>query len=482
MALSVREWNGIHDLESPFRLVEFHSYVVRVQSDKVVFLGVTLERVDEGWLLETPFAVGQTEIEWWDGDCHHVEQICIDPDPTKIDDRHQWEEMLSDIAHWNTNLMGTTGVRFGSIVFGDGYNVLCVEAIHCLIQRFCERIDGINSWLSRLELSEPVNIQRIQPIDLQQYQSDISFQQWIVQQGTKPLYVNIPNSESQNAEYELIQVRNWIHKVKDVLKHTISELTSVKGNSWRESRVHALMAYYSRLNEALRRPPLYTETTDVSDTGSVVTSPNADFKQTHQLFQQITSPNFSMQSGQFPVSGRYSFGVYEIWCFQQIIDVCTNFCRAKPTLLGKDPLKWGGVIEWNHDAEILKLYYNPRFIAFWERQENSKYPYSLVGEQRPDFILEYKGTWLILDAKYRTTRVNVLDAFSSAFSYLSTLKIPRLQNDPVGCLLLVPKKLSESRHWFYREFHKENAFGLVCCGPKAVGELEDCIGDFLQGS
>ena len=41
-----------------------------------------------------------------------------------------------DIAHWKNALMGTSGVRLGSVVFGDGYNVLCVEAIHCLIQQF----------------------------------------------------------------------------------------------------------------------------------------------------------------------------------------------------------------------------------------------------------------------------------------------------------------------------------------------------------
>ena len=58
-----------------------------------------------------PFAVGQTEIEWWDDAGYHRQSSWIDPDPTKIDERHHWEQMLSDIAHWKNALMGTTGVR-----------------------------------------------------------------------------------------------------------------------------------------------------------------------------------------------------------------------------------------------------------------------------------------------------------------------------------------------------------------------------------
>ena len=67
----IYEWNCTEPLESPFRLFEFHSYLVRVQAHEVVFLGAILESVQGGWLLETPFAVGQTEIEWWDDEGHH---------------------------------------------------------------------------------------------------------------------------------------------------------------------------------------------------------------------------------------------------------------------------------------------------------------------------------------------------------------------------------------------------------------------------
>ena len=202
--------------------------------------------------------------------------------------------------------------------------------------------------------------------------------------------------------------------------------------------------------------------------------------QTGQLVQQILSPTFSLQSGKFPVSGRHSFGIYELWCFQQIIDCCTIVCESEPIVSTEDPLKWGGTIRWKVGVEELQLHYNPRFVAYWEHKINSSRPYSLVGEQRPDFVLQYKERWLILDAKYRSTRLNVLDAFSSAFSYVTSLKIPTLQQDPEGCLLLVPKRTEGSSIWFNKEFHREHGFGLLCCGPSATADVEQSICKFLM--
>ena len=399
------EWNGTEALVPPFRLFEFHSYLIRVQAHKVVFLGALLEKVQGGWFLETPFAVGQTEIEWWDEKGHYRESICIDPDPNKIDEREQWEQMLADIAHWNGALLGTTGVRLGSVLFGEAYNVLCVEAILCLIRQFCDRIGSMDSWLKEVETDEPVNLQMIQPLELLQYQSDIMVQQWIRADGVQSFYVNISKQQVQEAHRELHQIRCWILQVQEVLEHVIGELRSSTGNVWRDSRAQELSHLYNRLDESLRRPPLYNVVLKYPSTETVVTSVNVEFVRTQMMVQQILSPRFSIESGQFPVSGRNSFGIYEIWCFQQIIDCCTVVCQSEPIAQSKNSLQWGGTILWKIGREELHLHYNPRFVAYWEHSKNTTRPYSLVGEQRPDFVLQHKDRWLILDAKYRSTRI-----------------------------------------------------------------------------
>lgn len=471
----------MEDLIAPLRLFEFHSYLIRIKAHKVLFLGATLESVQGEWLLETPFAIGQTEIEWWDERGCHRATISIDPDPNKIDEREQWEQMLADIADWNGALLGTTGVRLGSVLFGDGYNVLCVEAIHCLLRQFCDRIDSIDSWLQKVDIDGPINLQTMRPLEMSRYQSDIRVQQWILEESGEPLYFDLPNQGLRDAERELYRLQGWVLQVQDVLMQVIECLRSSSINSWRDSRAQVLSSFFTRLDEALRRPPLYrVSSQDLIQTPEIVSRSNPEVVQTHQLVQQILSPTFSLQSGQFPVSGRNSFGIYELWCFQQMIDCCTVVCKSEPIDQPEDPLKWGGTIRWRTGSELLQLHYNPRFVAYWDHKKNTSRPYSLVGEQRPDFVLQYRDRWLILDAKYRSTRINVLDAFSSAFSYVASLKIPGIQRDPVGCLLLVPKKMQESSPWFNRQFHRENGFGLLCCGPTSIDDVRKAIGDFVS--
>jgi len=467
------------DLISPFRLFEFHSYILRMQADRVLFLGAELERVQGGWLLETPFAVGQTEIEWWSTQKHHRESVWIDPDPNKIDERAQWEQMLADIANWKGALVGTTGVRLGSVLFGDGYNVLCVEAIFCLIRQFCDRIDAIESWLHRPEMDGSVNIQTMSPLGVCHHQSDTRVQRWIKEESGRPLYVTVARQRAQDAHRELYQVQYWVFQVQCALRRVIGELKTTSTNTWRDNRADELSYLYTRLEEALRRPPLFQRRSVELREVETVESIDPELVQIGQLVQQILSPTFSLHSGQFPVSGRNSFGIYELWCFQQIIDCCTIVCESKPIVQPEDPLRWGSKICWRMGSEELQLHYNPRFVPYWEHQINSLRPYSLVGEQRPDFVLQYRGRWLILDAKYRSTRMNVLDAFSSAFSYVASLKIPTLQQDPEGCLLLVPKKTEGSRLWFNKQFHRENGFGLLCCSPSTTHDVEQSIRSFV---
>ena len=479
MALTICELNETVNLTTPLRLFEFHSYILRIRADKVLFLGVELERVQTGWLLETPFAVGQTEIEWWDDQRYHRESVWIDPDPNKIDERAQWEQMLADIAHWKGTLVGTTGVRIGSVLFGEGYNVLCVEAIFCLVRQFCDRIETVDLWLQRSEIDGPVNLQTMSPLEMVHHQSDTGVQHWIRMENGQPLYVTMPRERSQEAKRELYQVQDWVRQVQGILEIAIGALSTTVENTWRSSRAKELFSLYTRLEESLRRPPLFQLGSGEVHGEATVVSVHPEFVQTAQLVQQILSPTFSLQSGLFPVSGRHSFGIYELWCFQQIIDCCTIVCESEPITRPEDPLQWGGTIRWITGAEEVLLHYNPRFVAYWDRKMNSSRPYSLVGEQRPDFVVQYREKWLILDAKYRSTRVNVLDAFSSAFSYVTSLKMPTLQRDPEGCLLLVPKRTEGSSIWFNKQFHREHGFGLLCCGPNATDDVEQSIRNFL---
>ena len=482
MELEIVDWSSRERVERD-GLLEFHTYGLKLSARRVLFLGCELQLVEGCWLIETPFAVGEAQIEWWDDHKRYQLDVYIGADPQKIDERHQWEQMLSDIAHWKGSLIGKTGVRLGSVLFGSGYNVLCVEAVYSLLLRLCHQLEHIEDWLPSILAENVINLQRALPSQFTRNQADPIIQQWLTASEYPPMYREVSNQYDVFVHSDIRQLRLWTEQVLSVVEATIDVLKGPVVDSWRNQRARSLEMIRERLVVALLQPPLYPSMHEKSTDSTVEYNHiSPSMAQIGQLVYQISSPKFSIHQGEFPVSGRHSFGIYEIWCFHKLIDVCTSLLQVRPHFLDEEPLEWGGAVQWDSDAGVMTLHYNLRFVAYWEREAGSGHPFSLVGEQRPDFVLQHENRWLVLDAKYRSTRVNVLDAFSSAFSYLTSLRMPHINSEPEGCFLLVPKSLPESHHWFETDFHQNHKFGLLCCSTSDYKDVEENVAHFLLGS
>jgi len=481
LELEIVDWST-HQRVGTDGLLEFHTYGLKLIARRVVFLGCELSFFEGYWFIETPFAVGEAEIEWWDDHKEYKISVYIGADPQKIDERHRWEQMLSEIAHWQGALIGKTGVRLGSVFFGNGYNVLCVEAVHALIIRLCTCLERIEDWLPNVLIDDSINLQVALPNQIAHEQFAPVVQQWLASSEHPPLFRDVSNQVDMSEHSSVQQVQFWIQQVISVIESTIDSLKGPAVHSWRNQRSRSLEMLRERLNFLRLRPPLYPSIYQHNVMPTVESNFfNPTMSEMGRLVYQITSPNFSINKGDFPVSGRHSFGIYEIWCFHQLIERCTSLLQTQPQFAEGQCLEWGGEVQWDSQYGLVTLHYNLRFIPYWERRSESKAPFSLVGEQRPDFVLQVDNRWLVLDAKYRSTRVNVLDAFSSAFSYLSSLRMPLLHIEPEGCFLLVPKLLRESRHWFEADFHRDYKFGLLCCGPNDYKDVETNLIWFLFG-
>lgn len=473
MALKIRDLDTGAFLTEPLRLREFHSYALSLIAEEVYFLGHPLSLYKGEWLLDTPFAVGTAEIEWRTAYGIHTALLQIESDPLKIDDRHQWEMMLHDIACWDGALLGRTGVRLGGVLFGEGYNRLCVEAISILLEQFCEQVEQIPRWIPTILMDGKVNMQTVHPYALLDHCGDERVQRWFHLRSFEPMEVDLHAQKDTFHWSMLLQVVEWVQLVQNRIQEAIEFLhPDGTENTWRSFRESHLLGLYRRLTSVLNRPPLSNipQSSLLNRQADGAMSP--EISSMSQLVRQVLSPLFSLNSTEFPVSGRQSFGIYELWCFQHLISVCSEITGAAPDIEYKAIYHRGNTIQWMLKGHPLILRYNQRFVAYWERGDDAGTPYSLVGEQRPDFILEFRGHWLILDAKYRSTRHNVLDALQSAFSYVSTLKLPNMQDSPDGCYLLAPKKLGESAAWFESEFHMQNHFGLLCSAPNEQTELK----------
>ena len=85
----------------------------------------------------------------------------------------------------------------------------------------------------------------------------------------------------------------------------------------------------------------------------------------------------------------------------------------------------------------------------------------------------------MLDAKYRTTRANVLDAMTSAHIYRDALRIDGKRID--SALLLVPR--SECTSWLKDPaFIREHSVGVVELSPGADSGLMSVTGEFIAAA
>lgn len=173
--------------------------------------------------------------------------------------------------------------------------------------------------------------------------------------------------------------------------------------------------------------------------------------------------------------------IYERWCF----------VRAAQWLTATHEVEWSARIEKTaSDSRILKghgregrrfdLCLQPTFLA-WDDRRGQSSRRSISGQRIPDILLQIDGSSrnVVLDAKYRTTRANVLDAMTSAHIYRDALRIDGKRID--SALLLVPR--SEGASWLKDPaFIREHSVGVVELSPGADSGLMSVTGEFMAAA
>lgn len=169
--------------------------------------------------------------------------------------------------------------------------------------------------------------------------------------------------------------------------------------------------------------------------------------------------------------------VYERWCF---LCVAKALRQMYPDTIWKEH-SWGdNVDQISITARIgdteLAAWLQPRFVA-WD-QKSTRGQKSLSRERVPDIIVTFgdaeRSTFMVLDAKYRASRDNVLDAMQSAHIYRDSLF--RFGQRAWGSFLLVPR--ASSAPWLSApRFQREFGTGTL---ELADGENLDALRDLLE--
>ncbi|MDP2270496.1 MAG: DUF2357 domain-containing protein [Archangium sp.] len=170
-----------------------------------------------------------------------------------------------------------------------------------------------------------------------------------------------------------------------------------------------------------------------------------------------------MDGGEETLSLSPTWQIFERWCFARI---ARQLRERRPELAWSRETSQGALVAWvgrSTDTEV-RFLLQPRFAA-WDQSQKHAFR-SLSREREPDFVLISRcgdqERWLVLDAKYRVARSNVLEAMESAHIYRDSLRVHGAP--PVASFLLVPAE--PGARWLHDgKFQSEHGTGaLVFCG------------------
>lgn len=173
--------------------------------------------------------------------------------------------------------------------------------------------------------------------------------------------------------------------------------------------------------------------------------------------------------------------IYERWCFVRVAQWLTDTRAVEWSPRGEKNASDSRTLK-GHDRgrRRFDLHLQPTFLAHDTRGQSGRW--SISRERIPDILLRIDNGSrnVVLDAKYRTTRANVLEAMASAHIYRDALRIDGNRID--SALLLVPR--SGGALWLEDPaFIREHSVGVVELSPGADRDgLTSVIGEFMAAT
>ena len=169
-----------------------------------------------------------------------------------------------------------------------------------------------------------------------------------------------------------------------------------------------------------------------------------------------------------------SWEIYERWCFLQLGKLLSLSMPAWRWSLSRNPRRWVGI---GSEAQA-ELCLQPTFSAQASRKEGM---WSISRERVPDLVLVIRraGTirFVVLDAKYRASRLAILDAMASAHIYQDSLRVG--DRRPDATFLIVPS-ISNTPWLAATDFHAEHRVGVFGLSPGTTGSLPQVVMKLLD--
>jgi hypothetical protein len=168
-----------------------------------------------------------------------------------------------------------------------------------------------------------------------------------------------------------------------------------------------------------------------------------------------------------------SWEIYERWCFLRVGRLLASTMTAWNWRRLTNPHRWVGMFGDRQGELMLQP-------TFWSKQSGKLRKWSISKQRVPDLVLTVEcggvARFVILDAKYRASRSNILDAMDSAHVYQDSLRIG--SHRPDATLLLIPA--CGGAEWLENPtFQDEHRVGAHVLSPSAESTLPKVMMEVL---
>jgi hypothetical protein len=276
----------------------------------------------------------------------------------------------------------------------------------------------------------------------------------------------------RNATWRVVQLLDALEK--EVEGEAPSDTRTSLAARWPRRR-EILMQLHQRLLRVQRTEPLRSVSRpEVSAAGLTAISADPSYSAAYRLGWKMLRPGIDGVDPDERAWLSPTWAIYENWCFVEIAKWLhtrvSNLTRVSTRSVGVTAtFALAGTDKAGNQFQLLL---QPRFPAA-DQAANAGF-HSISGQRFPDIVLtrvaDDKAVCIVLDAKYRTQRPQVLDAMTSAHIYRDSL---RFQDRPVDvALLLVPR--GGGAPWLEDSgFQTNNRVGAVQLSPDSESTALD---------
>lgn len=431
----------------------------------------------------------------------YSQTYCLDVCPSEQKSgKAQFAEMVTAIHSFDSKLLG--GVSAATMTFGhEGLggifsNDIQLSRVRAHGKNFLDSVEAIaraphRSISANHEVLPLSRVRKLHPTALRDRRlvalaAGISIPSDALQSIQLRSVTSSPTLDTP-ANRTLLSLLNRFQATVVMLREmTESGCLGISGDeqdSRRESRLLALNELERRSKKLILARP-FSETSKAMTSSSGLTQIAAQpiYSKAYRLGSRALATGIEGVSKDDALHVANSWGIYETWCYLAVLESVVGLVGEN--LKRTESRATSAVLAFSTTSGTsgsLEVLFQANFPSL--RPSQGRQGFSISRMRIPDIVLieRIDGVvrTMVLDAKWRSGRENVLDAMQSAHIYHDSLRVD--MQPPSPCILLFPgnKTVPDLEQFAFISSHGVGAISEFNVGKEGINKLRTILGSWL---